>query len=85
MRAELAPRNDCAVTFLSRAVVNLCWYYCTFHSVIVLDKLINHFKDEYFATKELLTTEKLTNISLTNRLAKVSRYSSSNFLYHMLF
>ena len=27
MRAELASLNDCAVPFLSRATVNLCWYY----------------------------------------------------------
>ena len=27
MRAELANRNHCAVPFLSRAAVNLCWYY----------------------------------------------------------
>ena len=27
MSAELASLNHCAVPFLSRAVVNLCWYY----------------------------------------------------------
>ena len=27
MCAELASLNDCAVTFLSRAAVNLCWNY----------------------------------------------------------
>ena len=27
MRAELANLNYCAVAFLSRAAVNLCWYY----------------------------------------------------------
>ena len=27
MRAELASLNHCAVPFLSRAVVRLCWYY----------------------------------------------------------
>ena len=26
MRAELANLNDCAVPFLIRAAVNLCWY-----------------------------------------------------------
>ena len=26
MRAKLANLNDCAVSFLSRAAVNLCWY-----------------------------------------------------------
>ena len=30
MRAELANLNHCAVPFLSRADVNLCWYYTTF-------------------------------------------------------
>ena len=29
MRAELAGLNHCAVTFLSRADANLCWYYYT--------------------------------------------------------
>ena len=28
MRVELANLNDCAVPFLSRAAVNLFWYYC---------------------------------------------------------
>ena len=27
MRAKLANLNDCAVPFLSRVAVNLCWYY----------------------------------------------------------
>ena len=27
MRAELANLNHCVVHFLSRAAVNLCWYY----------------------------------------------------------
>ena len=27
--AELDNLNDCAVPFLSRAAVNLCWYYVT--------------------------------------------------------
>ena len=27
MRSELASLNHCAVPFLSRAAVNLCWYY----------------------------------------------------------
>ena len=27
MRAELANLNHCAVPFLSRATVSLCWYY----------------------------------------------------------
>ena len=27
MRAKLAHPNDCAASFLSRAVVNLRWYY----------------------------------------------------------
>ena len=30
MRAELANLNHCAVQFLSRAAVNLCWYYCAY-------------------------------------------------------
>ena len=30
MRAELTNLNHCAVPFLSRAAVNLCWYYHTF-------------------------------------------------------
>ena len=30
MRAELANLNHCAVPFLSRAVVNLCWYGVTY-------------------------------------------------------
>ena len=36
MRAELANLNDCAVPFLSRAAVNLCWYYYiyTWHGII---------------------------------------------------
>ena len=29
MRGELANLNHCAVRFLSRAAVNLCWYYYT--------------------------------------------------------
>ena len=29
MRAELANLNHCTVPFLSRAAVNLCWYYYT--------------------------------------------------------
>ena len=29
MRAELANLNHCAVSFLSRAADNLCWYYYT--------------------------------------------------------
>ena len=29
MRAKLANLNDCAVPFLSRAAVNLCWYNYT--------------------------------------------------------
>ena len=37
MCAELANLNDCAVPFLSRAVVNLFWYYyisvCTIASL----------------------------------------------------
>ena len=32
MRAELDNINDCAVPFLSRAAVNLPWYYYTDHS-----------------------------------------------------
>ena len=31
MRAELARLNHCAVPFLSRAAVNLCWYYYTIY------------------------------------------------------
>ena len=27
MRADLAVLNNCAVPFLSRAAVNICWYY----------------------------------------------------------
>ena len=30
MRAELASLTPCAVPFLSRAAVNLCWYYITY-------------------------------------------------------
>ena len=30
MRAKLANINHCAVPLLSRAAVNLCWYYYTF-------------------------------------------------------
>ena len=37
MRAELANLNYCAVPFLSRAAVNLCWYYIT-----GLQKYLNH-------------------------------------------
>ena len=29
MRTELANINHCAVLFLSRAAVNVCWYYYT--------------------------------------------------------
>ena len=29
MRAELANLDHCAVPFLSRAAVNLCWYFYT--------------------------------------------------------
>ena len=32
MRAELANLDDCAVPFLSRAAVNLCWYYYILYS-----------------------------------------------------
>ena len=36
MREELAGLNHCAVPFLSRAVVNLCWYYSSlFHQTVV--------------------------------------------------
>ena len=29
MRTELANLSHCAVSYLSRAAVNLCWYYYT--------------------------------------------------------
>ena len=29
MRAKFANLNDCAVSFLSRAAANLCWYWYT--------------------------------------------------------
>ena len=38
MRAELATLNDCAVPFLSRAAVNLCWYYTSVHIGVVVSK-----------------------------------------------
>ena len=31
MRVILANINHCAVTFLSRAATNLCWYHCMKH------------------------------------------------------
>ena len=37
MRAELADLNHCAVLFLSRAAVNLRWYYYTY--VILQDDI----------------------------------------------
>ena len=39
MRPELASLNHCAVPFLSRATVNLCWYY--------ISNLYEYFYDEY--------------------------------------
>ena len=36
MRTELANLTHCAVPFLSRAVVNLCWYYTTTEVYYVL-------------------------------------------------
>ena len=33
MHAELANLNHCAVSFLSRAAVNLCWYYYSIYKV----------------------------------------------------
>ena len=33
MRAELANLNPCAVPFLSRATVNLCWFCCIYISI----------------------------------------------------
>ena len=35
MRAELPNLDDCAVPFLSRAAVNLCWYYYTFYIILL--------------------------------------------------
>ena len=35
MRAELANLNHCAVPFLSRAAVNLCWYYITYSFIVI--------------------------------------------------
>ena len=37
MRAELANLNHCAVPFLSRAAVNLCWYYIMTYQVSNLE------------------------------------------------
>ena len=37
MRAELVSLNPCPVHFLSRAVVNLCWYDCTIN--VYLNKM----------------------------------------------
>ena len=34
MRAELTNLNNCAVPILSRAAVNLCWYYYVSHIYI---------------------------------------------------
>ena len=33
MRAKLANLNDCAVPFLSRASVNMCWYHSRYGCV----------------------------------------------------
>ena len=33
MRAEFAYLNDCAVPFLRRTAVNLCWYYYAYSSI----------------------------------------------------
>ena len=39
MRAKLANENHSAVPFLSRADINLCWYYitCKFMQTVVQD------------------------------------------------
>ena len=36
MRAKLANLNNCAVPFLSRAAVNLCWYHYILYFYIML-------------------------------------------------
>ena len=35
MRAELANLNHCAVSLLSRAAANLCWYYYILQHIIL--------------------------------------------------
>ena len=43
MHAKLANLNECAVPFLSRAAVNLCWYHCTSLSLLSgNEELITH-------------------------------------------
>ena len=51
MRTELANLNHIAVPFLSRADVNLCWYYITIYTMfrIVLTFWISSYMD--FSTK----------------------------------
>ena len=34
MRAELTTLNVCAVLFLSRAAVNMYWYYYTLYNIV---------------------------------------------------
>ena len=58
MRARLTNRNDCAVPFLRRAAVNLCWHtvsliLCTpQHYIIIIVLTIN---DTLFAVKHPIT------------------------------
>ena len=47
MRTELANLNHCAVPFLSRAAVNLSWYYLTLYTVIYGTKF-SELKKEFY-------------------------------------
>ena len=40
MSASLANLNHCAVPFLSRAAVNLCWYYYIFYNKQNVDHIV---------------------------------------------
>ena len=46
MRTELANLNHCAVPFLSRAAVNLCWYY---YNIFEDKEQALHFSQEFTA------------------------------------
>ena len=75
MRAELANLDHCAVPFLSRATVNLCWYYYTIEIRSLLIKVaINQNKSVlYIGFNPCIKTTK----NKTESVCKVVTYSNN--------
>ena len=71
MRAELANLNHCAVPFLNRAAVNLCWYYDTTR----IRTHVTHYSSclTYFIS---FTVVKILHAFITAPIGKTARYDS---------